>query len=538
MPKRQSQNRIQPFNMDLAGIAPATPRCERGILLLYYRPLQDCERLQVFNLYYCILIDRMAKAKGKPVAARHVSIVSPSTRKKLEPVLKTVLRDVKPSEKEMEQMTFYSNQLILRLLQVAPKDVEIISAGSVARGTQIRGTSDIDIFLLFPKTQSEDAMEKKGIELAKKVVAKHKNESFMIKYAEHPYVRLIFNDVGLNADIVPAFKIANASERITAVDRTQLHNEFINKALTARQRDDVRILKAFLKAHNIYGAGAEFDAFSGYLCELLVHHYGSFIDVVSAFATLKLPKVILPLNRGEHKQGSEELKNMVKKFNKDFIVIDPTDPDRNVAAVVSKEAVARLSVAARLLLGEPSIKVFYGPRYSEVYSERKITHLRDALHLNVYTLAFKMRDIAPDILWQQLRRLKGKLEYSMKKEGFHVVLSLENISGTTGVIALLISDAYVGHFLAEGPSAFMNESAGRFLAAHPKALGIFFKEDRILALEEARYNTPKELITDLLSNDGEFPSYLKKKNMRLFMNNMPEDIAKLVYSAFIRKTTI
>ena len=480
----------------------------------------------------------MATTKGRSAGRQPAPLVSPSTRKKIESILKTVLKDVKPSEKEMEQMTYYSNQLILRLLQVAPKDVEIISAGSVARGTQIRGTSDIDIFLLFPRKQSEEAMEKKGIELAKKIVAKRKNESFMIKYAEHPYVRLTFNDVGLNADIVPAFKIADASERITAVDRTQLHNKFINKALTVRQRDEVRLLKAFLKAHNIYGAGAEYDAFSGYLCELLIHHYGSFVDVIYQFATIKLPKAILPLNKGEHKLGSEELNKTVKRFNTDFIVIDPTDPDRNVAAVVSEESLARFSVAARLLLGKPTLDVFYGPRYSDIYSERKLTHIRDELHLSIYALVFKMPDIAPDILWQQLRRLKGKLEYSMKKEGFHVVLSLENIADTTGVISLLISDAYIGHFLAEGPSASMGKSVEKFLAAHPKALGIFFKEAKIMALEKAKYNTPNELINSMLSKSAEFPSYLKKKNMRMFVNKMPEDVAKLVYSAFVRKTTV
>ena len=482
----------------------------------------------------------MAGSKGKSGAGKRqpYPFVSSSTRRKLESVLGVVLKDVKPSEKEMEQMTFYSNQLILRLLQVAPKDVEIISAGSVARGTQIRGTSDIDIFLLFPRKQSEEAMEKKGMELAKKIVAKHKNESFMIKYAEHPYVRLTFKDVGLSADIVPAFKIADASERITAVDRTQLHNKFVNKALTARQRDEVRLLKAFLKAHNVYGAGAEYDAFSGYLCELLIHHYGSFIDVIHQFATMRLPKVIFPLNKSEYKLGSEEMNKMVKRFNTDFIVIDPTDPDRNVSAVVSREALARFSVAARLLLANPTLDVFYGPRYSDVYSERKLTRIRDELHLDIFTLVFRMPDIAPDILWQQLRRLKGKLEYSMKEEGFHVVLALENIADTTGVISLLISDAHIGHFLAEGPRATMGKSVDKFLEAHPKALGIFFKEDRIMALERAKYNTPRELIDSVLSKNADFPSYLKKQNMRIFFNKMPEDVAKLVYSAFIRKTTI
>jgi tRNA nucleotidyltransferase (CCA-adding enzyme) len=130
-----------------------------------------------------------------------------SKRRKIESIFATVLNDVKPTEKEMRQVTAYTNEIMTRLKKIAPKDVEIISAGSVSRGTQIRGTSDIDIFLLFPRNIKEEIMERKGVEFAKKIVAKHKNESFMIKYSEHPYVKLILGDLGVNADIVPAFKI-------------------------------------------------------------------------------------------------------------------------------------------------------------------------------------------------------------------------------------------------------------------------------------------------------------------------------------------
>ena len=52
-----------------------------------------------------------------------------------------------------------------------------------------------------------------------------------MKYAEHPYTKVVLGDRGINADIVPAYKIKDASERGTAVDRTQLHNEFVNSTL-------------------------------------------------------------------------------------------------------------------------------------------------------------------------------------------------------------------------------------------------------------------------------------------------------------------
>jgi len=48
-----------------------------------------------------------------------------------------------------------------------------------------------------------------------------------LKYAEHPYTRIHLNDVGINVDLVPAYKIANAEELGTTVDRSPLHTEFL-----------------------------------------------------------------------------------------------------------------------------------------------------------------------------------------------------------------------------------------------------------------------------------------------------------------------
>ena len=167
-----------------------------------------------------------------------------------------------------------------RLKKVVPKGIEIMVAGSAARGTNLRGNSDIDIFLLFKNPVPKEKMEKTAIEVAKRLVKGNKNESYIVRYAEHPYARLFLDNVGLRVDLVPAYKITSASERITSVDRTQLHNQFVKSSLSQRQRDDVRVLKALLKFHGIYGAEARTEGFSGYLCELLIHTYGSFAGLL------------------------------------------------------------------------------------------------------------------------------------------------------------------------------------------------------------------------------------------------------------------
>ena len=272
----------------------------------------------------------------------------------IEAITERVLKDVKPSPEEIRITTDLANGLMARIKQAAPKDVEIILAGSVARGTQVRGNSDIDIFLLFPKGMEERKMERLGIEIAKKIVNKKKNERFEIKYAEHPYLKLIMGDEGIKADIVPAFKIDDSKDMGSAVDRTQLHNNFVNSNLSMHQRDQVRVLKSFLRFHNVYGAEAKTEGFSGYLCELLIHQYGSFQKLATAFSDLKLPLCLNPIDRNEIPNP-----DIFKKFNSNFIVLDPTDSGRNVAAGLSKTSLMRFVLACRILLSNPTLKYFH-----------------------------------------------------------------------------------------------------------------------------------------------------------------------------------
>ncbi len=462
----------------------------------------------------------------------------PGNERKLDAVLKEVIESIRPSKEEIARVTAHSNDLMSRLKKAAPKDVEIVAVGSGARGTQIKGSSDVDIFLLFPKKLSEAVMEKKGMAIAKKVVSKKKHESFLIKYAEHPYVQIISNEVGIKADIVPAFKINKAEERITAVDRSQLHNKFMNEKLSSRQKDDVRLLKAFLKFHGIQGADAKTEGFSGYLCELLVYQYGSFVNVLKKALSMKLPIVIDPMHKSEDSGGTPKVLSMTRKFSKNFVVIDATDENRNVAAAVSAESLARFALVSRVLYERPSKDFFFGAKYSDAYSERELANIRKTLGLDIYLVHFKVPEVAEDILWQQLRRLMHRLEGDLNKYGFGVVMALENIEKNDTIMAFLISESFVKHTLAEGPSAFMGKSVDKFLDAHKDSLGILFKDDRIMSIEKAKYEKPSDLIMAVLDDTGNIPSYLGKKKAKLHVNKIPEPLAKLLYAAFIRKTVL
>jgi tRNA nucleotidyltransferase (CCA-adding enzyme) len=463
--------------------------------------------------------------------------LSESGRGRLGSVLRRVLADVKPSEGEMANARLAINEVMARLKGLAPRNVEIVLVGSVARGTHIRGNSDIDIFLLFPRGTSEGVLEKKGLEIGKGIVDRKRNESYIVKYAAHPYTKVILGGRGINVDIVPAYKIKDSRERGTAVDRTQLHNEFVNSSLNSRQRDDVRVLKAFLKAHGIYGAEAKIEGFSGYLCELLVCHYGTFANLITGMANITLPLVI---SMGKAREtGKENAEPMLRLFGRRFIVVDPTDSGRNVAANVSDESLSRFVMASRNLIRKPSIESFYRRGGSDVRSAGKLAALRGMLGADLYVLHFRVPEIANEIIWQQLKKARARIRELLGRSGFGPIISLQNVDGKDAVIGFFVNSMRIHSVKIAGPAVEMAEASERFMKAHRRAMLISMEDSCLYSIERSRYASPRDLIRAFISDRKRMlPSYLKARNASLYVNKVPERYAKLLYIAHLDKFTI
>lgn len=460
-------------------------------------------------------------------------------RARFEKLITSVVKTVKPTDKEIEVATSTVNYLMAKIRRVAPKNVEILLAGSVARGTQIIGNSDVDIFLLFPRKTKVEEVERRGLEIGKRIVNRKKNESYVIKYAEHPYVKVYLSDLGINADIVPAYKISSADQRGTSVDRTQLHNEFVNTNLTERQRDDVRALKSFLRSHWIYGAEARTEGFSGYLCELLVYRYGSFLGVIEAMANLTLPVIVDVIGRGFVEPNSDEGKRMLKQFKSEFIVLDPTDRDRNVSAVVSMDSLARLTIISRKLLKRPDKEIFYGEGYSDIGARGKLTKIRKDMGVSVYAMTAKLPDISEDITWQQLRRLRHRLTNMLKEEGFEPYISLQEVKGTTAVMAFFVGRPRVHATVTYGPEVTMGAATERFMDAHKRAYFTSIYDGRVMTIDAVKHETPEELLMRAIKgNRVALPSYIRRRGMKMYVNTMPNEVASMLYRAYEKKALI
>lgn len=396
-------------------------------------------------------------------------------------IIKHVLKDIKPSSKEYKDTILKINLITSSLKEIVPKDVEITVTGSVSRGTNLKGNSDIDIFLLFKTGTTKDYLEKVGLEYGKSLI-KDKSDSYEIKYAEHPYVRVFLNSLNIKADIVPALKIQNAEQLATAVDRTPLHTKFINDKLTEKEKDEVRVLKYFLKNHSLYGAETKTSGFSGYLCEILIYHFGSFLNVLKWGVELELPSIIIP--------GSNQTidkKELIEKFNSDFIVIDPIDNERNVAAVISKESISRFIVVSRKFLSSPSLDYFYGFKYSDTKLKTYLKNFIQKSGLEIFYIAFDVPDKSEEILWPQLKKSSTIIEEYLKKNEFEVYLSLQFISKNTGIIAILAPKQEKKSRMFKGPDVSNKKGTDEFIKSHSNVIGFTFLDSRIYALDSAYY---------------------------------------------------
>ncbi|UIP00704.1 CCA tRNA nucleotidyltransferase [Halobaculum sp. CBA1158] len=324
-------------------------------------------------------------------------------------VLSTVRERVTPDADERERLSAAAADLAERARDAvadlpSPADeADVLTVGSTARGTWLAGDRDIDLFVRFPTALSRTELERFGLRVGHAVLPDGEEE-----YAEHPYV--VGNVDGFDVDLVPCYGVQAATEIRSAVDRTPFHNEYLRERLTEDLAGDVRVLKAFLKGVGVYGSDLRTRGFSGYLTELLVVEHGGARETLEAVADWHPPVRFDPEDHG------------TAEFDDPLVVVDPTDPERNVAAVLSGDNLARLQHHARDLLTDPRTDPFFPDPTEPITAEECREHVRRRDTAPV-AVAFDAPDIVDDQLYPQLRRSLSGIERELDGRGFDVIRS-------------------------------------------------------------------------------------------------------------------
>jgi tRNA nucleotidyltransferase (CCA-adding enzyme) len=411
-------------------------------------------------------------------------------------VVERVRERVEPDAAERERLDAVAADLRERAnaaIDDLPADADVVLVGSTARDTWLAGDRDIDLFVSFPPGIDRADLESDGLDVGHAVLPEGHEE-----YAEHPYVTGSYD--GFDVDLVPCYAVEDATATQSAVDRTPFHTEYLSERIDSELAGEVRVAKQFLTGIGVYGSDLRTRGFSGYLTELLVYEYGGFRAFVEAAAEWHPPVEFDPEDHGRERETASPSRNDEGSeadlaFDDPLVVIDPTDPERNVAAVCSAEAVARLQHYARELLADPREGLFFPTEPEPVCAEA----VREAFERRGTTpvaVRFDAPDIVDDQLYPQLDRSLEGVASELDRRGFDVVRAA-TWAAETGV---LFTELEVAERPAierhEGPPVHVREHAEGFYDAYAEdgpedddTYGPFLDGDRYVVERPREFET-------------------------------------------------
>jgi tRNA nucleotidyltransferase (CCA-adding enzyme) len=438
----------------------------------------------------------------------------------LKKLLSDVLEELTPKDYERKKVDQIVRSFKTRISEIC-KEMKVNARaevqGSVAKDTWISGDRDIDIFIVFPKTASINEVKTLGFEIAKRAAG----DNYVECYAEHPYIRAFVE--GYAVDIVPCSEFDPKSGRpLTAVDRTPLHTCFINERFNDRLRAEVRLLKGFLKGINAYGAEIKVSGFSGYLCELLILHYGSFLDVLRGAKYWRPFSTVIDVVK-----HYEDPKQALKLFNSPLVVVDPIDKNRNVAAALSLEKLSLFKLASILFLLKPS-KLFFEPeeRLLTEATKENVRSYMERSRTTLLAIATTLKPSPPDVLWGQVKRSCNGIVKLLEQEGFKV-LRWSAWSDDKREVVLLVeleSNVITPTIRHLGPPISSVEDVVRFVQKHvfsPSTVaGPYIEGDKLVVLTAKRSSDVVSFIKNNVHRAELSRGFAEalKKELRVFLN--------------------
>jgi tRNA nucleotidyltransferase (CCA-adding enzyme) len=355
--------------------------------------------------------------------------------------------------------------------------------GSVAKGTWLRGGADLDLFLLLDPSVPSERLESVALAVGPSVL-----EGSQKKYAQHPYLTGTFR--GLAVDLVPAYRVAEAGAKMSAVDRTPFHTAWVKGHLGAESRSQARLLKRWMKGTGTYGAQTAVGGFSGYLAEVLVARFASFAGVLAWLAGGAKPRRIA--------LGPDEVTDEVSSL----VVVDPVDPARNCAAAVSLPTLERAIEAATAYRKSPG-RLFFFPNPPRAEPPATLHAALAKQGASWAGVLLRPKSHRLDIVFPQFQRGARTLESGLVAAGFTVRrLDVAASDDESQILLQVVCDgaALPPRRMHSGPPDDGRPNAQRFRekwSRHPDAAGpVAAGPDGRLQVElEVRLRTPAQWLT-------------------------------------------
>lgn len=382
-----------------------------------------------------------------------------------------------PAKKEEEKMKKTSELLLALVNEKAKEFPEVVNVelgGSYAKGTWLSGDVDLDIFIKLKKDTDE-----KRFEFIGKTIGFNSLKKFhpYVRYSEHPYVEAVVE--GTRVNVVPCYDVEHGQWK-SAADRSSFHTKYILQSLDQQKKDEVRLLKKFLTGMGIYGAEIAKEGFGGYVAEVLILHYGSFLGVLQAASSFVKHQVI---------------GNPTKKFDTFLVIIDPVDSNRNLGTAISAENVGKFILATRAFLKKPSL-LFFKPK-TKPYNKKYLK--------NSIVIKFNYKKRSPDIIWGQIKRATSTVASQLELAGFEVLRksSITDEKTEAALLFLLRSIKIENTLVKNGPEVFRKTESEKYITKNSKKNQLMWinEECKILSLQERSHYDAKIFLQHLLKKN-------------------------------------
>ena len=420
-------------------------------------------------------------------------------QEKIDKVCRNVLKTVNPTKEDRSKIEALAGKLEKKLALAAKKariKARIRVEGSVAKDTWLSGEPDIDIFMRMPRSTPRKSLGDICLCVARKATEGSKQVE---RFAEHPYLEAFVEDTRIN--VVPCYD-AKQGEWQSATDRTPFHTDYMKKHLVPKMRGQVRLLKKFMKGIGVYGAEIKTGGFSGYLCELLILQYGSFVKTLEAFARHR-QRIVVDIEE-HYRNGDSEIALL---FSEPMVIVDPVDRGRNVASAVQAQRLHTFVAAARAFLRTPDTS-FFCPQETVLLSLKEAKQKLKARGSAVVFVVFDSVKAVPDVLWGQLYKSQRSLCKLVQLNDFKLLRDTAwSDEKTVNMFIFEVEQQTISPVKKHlGPPLDKESECRRFLGKHvgnaDTVCGPYVEDGRWVVILKRKYSDAAKLLNSRLKDGG------------------------------------
>jgi len=371
-------------------------------------------------------------------------------------------------------------QTIARVQEALPR-TEVMLGGSTAKGTNLAGDFDIDVFVRFDHDGAISDELEAGLNTLFSAVERVHGSRDYFQVQEGPWIY----------EFVPVLKIARAEEAENVTDVSPLHVGYVQTQLEKRPdlTKDIRLLKQFCKACGIYGAESYIGGFSGHVIELLVLDYNGFEQVLNATLDWKDHVILDP--EGQLDDPLNDLNT--SKTRCPVILVDPVQPNRNAAAAVTSDVFMKFKERAKSYLQSEQKASFF------VITPLDVNTFQEA-HPKSHVVVVHLAPLSgkKDVVAAKCAKIVQYLSRLLHEHGFTIDgVSWEYQTDIAIVLFALPEGTLSEEEIVRGPPKDLTSDVIRF---EEKYDDVYEQDKRLFARRKRAFRDPEALIRHLLKD--------------------------------------